>query len=154
MTPVLTHATAVVVGTTGILLTGPSGAGKTATAFALVAEARRSGHFAAFVSDDQVWLEVGHGRLIATAPSTIRGKVELRGSGIGSVRAIEAAVLDFALAPVAVGAANRIPEENQRWQGPAGLSLPLYFIDRNASDPFSRLAALLPGFPAAGSFPA
>ena len=148
----LVHGTAIVVGTTGLVFVGPSGAGKSAMALRTISEARRSGHFAALVSDDQVFLAPASGRLIATAPETIRTMIELRGSGIGHVETIDSVLLSFAIEPVAVDAHNRIPQENQRWTPSDGISLPLCFINRMAADPFDVLAALITGFPVSGSF--
>lgn len=148
----LVHATAVVVGATGLILVGPSGSGKSSMALALMAAARRSGHYAALLSDDQVFVDTVNDRPIATAPSTIKGMIELRGSGIGHVETIDEAVLHLAVQPVVTDSANRIPEENQCWSPCEGLSLPLIFIDRAANDPFSRLAALISGFPVTHSF--
>ena len=147
---VLVHGTAVVIGTSGLILVGPSGSGKSTMAFRLMAEARRSGHLAALVSDDQVFLDAVNGRLIATAPATIKGMIELYGTGIGHAETIDNAVLHFALKPIAADSSTRIPEENQRWSPLTDLSLPLYLMDRIAIDPFDRLATLIPGFPVAG----
>ncbi len=149
---VLVHATAIVIGTSGLILIGCSGAGKSSLALQLMAEARRAGHFAALVSDDQVFLEEVNGRLIATAPPTIKGMIELRGSGIGHVETIESAVLHCALSPVTVDSLTRIPEENQRWPATGAVSLPLYRIDRSVSLPFDWLVALIAGFPLSSAF--
>jgi serine kinase of HPr protein (carbohydrate metabolism regulator) len=149
---VLVHATAVVIGTTGVALVGPSGSGKSSVALELIAGARRAGHFAALLSDDQISVEAVNGRLVARAPPSIKGMIELHGSGIGHIETIENAVLALALQPVAADSSNRIPEENQRWSPVTGFSLPLHFIDRRAAAPFFRLAALIPGFPVSGSF--
>jgi serine kinase of HPr protein (carbohydrate metabolism regulator) len=143
----LVHATAVVVGTTGIVIVGPSGSGKSSIALRLMDEARRCGHFAALIGDDQIFVEPVNGRVIATAPETISGLIEIRGSGIGKVATIGSGVLNFALQPVVADSANRIPEENQDWSPVGNLTLPLHHIDRAAVDPFSRLVALISGFP-------
>lgn len=75
------HATCVVVGSQGVIIRGRSGAGKTALALALVEACRARVKFARLVADDQVWLEVRNGRLIAETPETIAGLVELFGVG-------------------------------------------------------------------------
>ncbi|MBL0374185.1 HPr kinase/phosphatase C-terminal domain-containing protein [Rhizobium sp. KVB221] len=145
--PFNVHATALVAGTTGLILLGPSGIGKSSMALRLIAAARRAGHFATLVSDDQVILESSNDRIIASAPATIRGLIELRGSGIGQLDMIENAVLRLALELVIPDASTRIPQENQRWSPFAGVDCPLYQLDRAAPEPFLLLQALIPGFP-------
>ncbi|MDB5525888.1 MAG: serine kinase [Rhizobium sp.] len=148
----LVHGTAVVIGTAGIILVGPSGSGKSAMAVRLMSGARRAGQFSALLSDDQVFVEAVNGQIVATGPEAIKGLIELRGSGIGRLSTIEHAVLHFALQPLVPDSATRIPQENQSWPVTDGLSLPLHFIDKAVSDPFGWLAALIPAFPVAGSF--
>jgi serine kinase of HPr protein (carbohydrate metabolism regulator) len=150
--PALVHGTAVVVGTTGLILLGASGSGKSSMAIRLMEGARRSGHLAGLVSDDQVFVDSVNGRVVATAPETIKGRIELYGSGIGHAETIDHAVLRFALQPVVADSASRIPEENQRWRLGEGITLPLHFIDRRVTDPFPWLASLIPGFPVSGTF--
>lgn len=150
--PALVHGTAIVIGTTGLILVGPSGSGKSSMAIRLLAGARSAGHLALLLSDDQVFVDAVNGRLVATAPETIKGRIELYGSGIGHADTIDCAVLQFALQPVATDSSNRIPEENQYWKPMDHISLPLRFIDRNIVDPFPWLAALIPGFPVSGMF--
>lgn len=72
----LIHATAVAIGGRGVLLTGPSGAGKSDLALRLIDRG------AQLVSDDQVLVEQQGDSLIASAPGTIAGKMEVRGIGI------------------------------------------------------------------------
>ena len=62
------HATAIVVGATGILITGPSGSGKSEMALSLLETARGRGLYSALVSDDQVLVSVQNGRLLAETP--------------------------------------------------------------------------------------
>jgi len=59
-----------------VLLRGPSGAGKSDLALRLIDRG------AALVSDDYTQLRRFGGRLLARAPATIAGKIELRGVGI------------------------------------------------------------------------
>lgn len=145
--PVLVHATGLVAGTSGIILIGSSGAGKSSMAMDLIAGARRTGHFATLLSDDQVFLEAVGGRVIATAPPPIKGLIELRGSGIGQMETIDSMVAHCAIAIVNTDVSTRIPEENQSWAPHAGIVLPLYFIDRNVREPFFWLSTLISQFP-------
>jgi serine kinase of HPr protein (carbohydrate metabolism regulator) len=144
---VLIHGTAVAIGTTGLLLLGPSGSGKSSMALGLITAARQLGHFAALVSDDQVYLQTKNGQVIAHAPKTIAGLIELRGSGVASIDHIEAAVLEFAVELIDVTGENRVPETNRTFSPDTTISLPLLSLDRLATDPFARFSALRPGFP-------
>jgi serine kinase of HPr protein (carbohydrate metabolism regulator) len=119
------HGTAVVIGTTGLLFLGPSGSGKSAIALHCVEEARARGHFAAFVSDDQVLLSEANGRIVARAPASIVGLAEMRGAGIVSVQTIEAAVLHRAIRPIEPPFAERLPPEQETVEVLGNLSLPL-----------------------------
>ena len=147
MNPILAHGTAVQVGETGLLFIGPSGSGKSSLALQLMFSARLAGHKAALVSDDQVFLQAVDGAVIASAPASISGMIELRGSGIGQVKTVAEAMLHHAVRLVDVHAENRIPEQNQTWRAEGGIELPLVFLDRLVRDPYPWLEALIDGFP-------
>ncbi len=135
------HATAVVLGTRGILFTGPSGSGKSMLAFTCVAAARRQGAFAALVADDQVFISRHGEQLVASRPDAIAGLIELRGSGIARVDSIPAAVLDLAVAVIPQPESERLPPENERFSI-AGLGeLPLVRIWQGTPDPLAVLTA-------------
>lgn len=138
------HATAVVIGTRGILFVGASGSGKSALAFSCLSQTKRCGAFAALVADDRVLLSREGGSLVARCPSAIAGLIELRGSGIASVESVPAAVLDVAVQVVSLPDADRLPPENEQYVvDPLG-HLPLVRIWNRASDPLAYLAALCP----------
>jgi HPr kinase/phosphorylase len=71
----LIHATCVAIEGHGLLLRGPSGAGKSDLALRLI------DHGAKLVADDQVCLRADGGRLIASAPRNLQGRLEIRGLG-------------------------------------------------------------------------
>ena len=77
-----THANAVVLRETGLLLRGDSGAGKSTLSLELITETRGKGEFASLVGDDRIALENRNGRLIARPHSAIKGSIEVRGAGI------------------------------------------------------------------------
>lgn len=110
------HGSAVAINGRAVLILGPSGSGKSATALALMATG------AALVSDDQTELRRDGGRLIADAPAAIRGLVEAR--GVGLLRATSAGPTEVALV-VDLGSdeAERLPPE--RRHEILGVSLPL-----------------------------
>lgn len=78
----LIHGSGVLVGAQGVLIRGASGSGKSAVVRALMDRAFYGGMFAALVSDDQCAVRKMSGRLLCTAPSILRGGLEVRGSGL------------------------------------------------------------------------
>ncbi|KTT71536.1 HPr kinase/phosphorylase [Sphingomonas endophytica] len=96
------HATCVAIGGRAVLLTGPSGAGKSDLAMRLIDRG------AVLVSDDYTVLSHGHGVLIAAAPATIAGRMEVRGLGIVA-RPSQTAV-PVAMAVVLASEDERMPE--------------------------------------------
>lgn len=139
------HATAIVIGTTGLVFLGPSGAGKSAIALHCIAEARSRGLFAAMVGDDQVLVSEANGRLIARGPQSIAGLAELRGAGIVSADGIEAAVLQRAIRPIAPPFTERLPPEGETVEILPGHFLPLTRLPlAPGCTAFSLLAAIHP----------
>lgn len=77
-----THATGILLGDDGILLTGVSGAGKSLLALDLLEQAKLRGETALLISDDRVLLSSDEDGLIMEPPPTLEGMIELRGRGI------------------------------------------------------------------------
>ncbi len=77
------HASAVVTGTIGILIRGPSGSGKSQLAFDLML-AGRAGHIpsATLVGDDRVHVEARNGLVVVRPADHLKGLIEIRGLGI------------------------------------------------------------------------
>jgi serine kinase of HPr protein (carbohydrate metabolism regulator) len=76
------HLSCVAIGGCGVLISGRSGSGKSDLALRLI---DRGG---ALVSDDYTVLERTGDRLVASAPPTIGGKIEVRGIGIVEMEAL------------------------------------------------------------------
>lgn len=89
------HATALVAGNCGLLILGPSGAGKTSLALDLVSAMVMRGRFARLVADDQVYLSVDGGRLCASTPPAIAGLAEIRPLGPRPMPHLGSAVIDL-----------------------------------------------------------
>ena len=70
------HASSVAIGGRAVLLAGRSGAGKSDLALRLIDRGAR------LVSDDYTLVRRTAGRLTATAPSNISGRIEVRGIGL------------------------------------------------------------------------
>lgn len=70
------HATCVAWGDTAVLITGRSGAGKSALGLTLM------GFGCVLVADDQVRLDLRGDQIIASCPQAIMGLIEARGVGL------------------------------------------------------------------------
>lgn len=138
------HGTAIVIGTTGFLFVGGSGAGKSSLAHACVTAARSRGLFSALVSDDQVFLSLRSERVLAEAPPTIAGLIELRGVGIVATEHISPALMQFAVMPVDLSKAPRLPDEGDYHEVVPGIALPLLRLPVTAIDPLGLLMAQIP----------
>lgn len=142
--PVNIHGTAIVIATTGLIFVGPSGSGKSGVAHACLSQARALGVFARLVSDDQVFVTASHGRIIASRPQSIAGRMELRGSGIVRMPSIARARLDYAVLPDALENMERLPEEGELFEILPDMLLPVVRVDRNAAVPLTIIARFIP----------
>ncbi|HET8613423.1 MAG TPA: HPr kinase/phosphatase C-terminal domain-containing protein [Sphingomonas sp.] len=109
------HASCVAIDGRAVLLCGRSGAGKSDLALRLVDRGAR------LVSDDYTHLRRREGRLYASPPDTLAGKMEVRGIGIVDLpheKEAEVALLIDCESPV-----ERMPEAATRRL--AGVDLPL-----------------------------
>jgi serine kinase of HPr protein (carbohydrate metabolism regulator) len=114
------HATCIAISGRGVLLIGQPGAGKSDLALRLIDRG------AELVSDDGTLIKARGGRLIATPPATIAGRIEVRGLGILTMpyRPHVALALCVALDQ----AIPRMPEEKLPTREIEGLALPLLAI--------------------------
>ena len=139
------HATAIVLGETGVLFLGPSGSGKSGVAFACLSAAVLRGWNAALVADDRTIVTVRADRLIASCPDPIRGLLELRGAGIVTLPRLDRAVLHLAVALAEPDAATRLPPEGETLSCNQ-VAIPLMRLWHDgAADPLSCLVARHPG---------
>ncbi len=75
------HGTCVLMGTNGVLLRGPPGAGKSDLALRLMDDGAR------LVADDRVHLALRDGAVIARAPDALKGMMEVNGIGLIRIEA-------------------------------------------------------------------
>jgi HPr kinase/phosphorylase len=141
----LVHGSCVALGSRAALLRGPSGAGKSDLALRFLALSGEGGERPLLVADDQVFVTPnGNGGLVASAPATIAGKIEVRGLGIIEVPAVGQAELALVCDLVGTKEVPRMPPHPPERTVIAGVHVPLIKLDPfEASAPLKLRMALL-----------
>ncbi|MBB3964469.1 HPr kinase/phosphorylase [Rhizobium metallidurans] len=142
--PVNIHATAIVVGKTGLLFKGPSGWGKSMLAFTCLAEAKRIGIDAMLVADDQVMISTRDAVTIAACPPSIESMIELRGTGIVRIPFTREAAMHYAILPGRASGEDRLPPEDETATVSPGIVLPVIRLLANVPLPLAVLMAKAP----------
>jgi len=129
----MVHATTVARDGRAVVIAGRSGSGKSDLALRLIDRGFM------LVSDDQSLLQKSGGRLLASAPATIKGKLEVRGVGI-----VEMASEDSATVSLWVDVSaeiKRLPKGETQMM--LGIEIPLIALDAfSASAPLKVELAL------------
>ena len=128
------HGSTVAVDGRAVLITGLSGSGKSDLALRLLDRGFT------LVSDDQTIVRREGDRLIASAPPTIAGKLEIRGIGIVDMDRIDN--VPVALLVELASDFKRLPDDG-RERPILGVPLPLVSIDAMAASAPSKVALAL-----------
>ena len=115
------HATCVSLYGAGLIIRGPSGAGKSDLALRLIDRGAR------LVADDRVDLLVSDNGVIARAPETLAGLLEIRGLGILRVPVLEATVVRLVVDLVNHENVPRLPD--RRMTDLIGMDVPAVTLD-------------------------
>jgi serine kinase of HPr protein (carbohydrate metabolism regulator) len=128
------HASTVAIDGRAVLITGPSGSGKSDLALRLLDRGF------VLVSDDRTIVRRDGDRLLASAPPQIAGKLEIRGIGIMDMDT--ASDIPVALIVELTGDIQRLPEDS-RERPILGVALPLVTIDAMTASAPSKVALAL-----------
>jgi serine kinase of HPr protein (carbohydrate metabolism regulator) len=128
------HASSVAIEGRAVLITGPSGAGKSDLTLRLIDRGF------SLVSDDQTIVKLAGRRLVASAPPTIAGKLEIRGIGIMEMEV--ASNVPVALLVELTSDIARLPDDS-RERPILGIPLPLITIDAMTASAASKVALAL-----------
>lgn len=143
----LIHGTCLAVGDAGVLLLGQPGSGKSDLALRMI-DGEGSGltgvaRGARLVADDQVAVRRQEGKLIASAPPALAGKLEVRGLGIVALAAEPEVTLRLAVRLTPAGEIERLPDLERSRMDILGLALPLVLIDPESASAPARIRAAL-----------
>jgi serine kinase of HPr protein (carbohydrate metabolism regulator) len=125
------HASTVASEGRAVLITGPSGSGKSDLALRLLDRGFM------LVSDDQTIVKRHGDRLIASAPPSIAGKLEIRGIGIVEMETV--ADVPVALIVELTNEIQRLPDDS-RERPLLGVPLPLISVDAMTASAPSKVA--------------
>ncbi len=141
----LVHATCLSIGSSGVLLMGKPGSGKSDLALRLIdAPGRGTGENildAKLVSDDQVLLAREEHWLVAQAPDALTGLIEIRGLGVVPVPTAMQVKVDLVVDLVLTSEVERMPDRKASSREFLGVPVPLISLHPFTASAPARLRA-------------
>jgi serine kinase of HPr protein (carbohydrate metabolism regulator) len=128
------HASSVALDGRAVLISGPSGSGKSDLALRLLDRGFT------LVSDDRTIVRKQGSKLIASAPETIKGKLEVRGVGIVDMNTV--ADVPVALVVELTSDIQRLPDDD-RERLILGAGIPMISVDAMTASAPSKVALAL-----------
>ena len=129
------HCSTVAIDGRAVLITGPSGSGKSDLTLRLLDRGYK------LVSDDQTIIKKDGQRVIASAPPTIAGKLEVRGIGIVEMERIDNVPVAL-IVELTSNEIQRLPDDS-RERPLLGIKVPLVSVDAMTASAPSKIALAL-----------
>lgn len=133
------HASCVAIGEFGLLIRGASGSGKSDLVLRLLDEVRG----VSLVADDQVIIVEHDGVLIASAPTTLVGKLEIRGQEIVTRPYLGSVKLSHIIDLVEQAEISRMPEVSELQTSFLNHVFPRLKLDGKQASALARIRAFL-----------
>lgn len=141
------HGTCVAVEGEGVLILGPPGSGKSDLALRLIDQpgcGLGAGlKSALLVADDQVHVSRKSGKLVASAPPVLAGKLEVRGLGIVDIATAAHVPLVLCVRLTDAATIERLPDLAGSTFEVLGVRLPLVMVDPLQASAPARVRAAL-----------
>ena len=115
------HGSVVLVGERGVLVRGRPGSGKSALVLALI---DRDPAGTTLVADDRANVSAANGRLMASVPDALAGRIEIRGQGIDRRPHVSPAAIDLVVDLLPLQECPRLPSDDEAVTEIAGVALP------------------------------
>ena len=128
------HASCVALGGRAVMITGPSGSGKSDLALRLLDRGFT------LVSDDRTVVRKQGAAIVASAPATISGKLEVRGVGIVEMENVQN--VPVALMVELAGDIQRLPDDGSE-RLVMGAAIPMIRVDAMTASAPSKVALAL-----------
>ena len=132
----IVHASAVVHRGIGFLFTGRSAAGKSDLTLRVLDQG------GSLIADDQVLLQEEKGKLLASAPTPIKGLVEIRGLGLFEFPHLDHFPLSYEVRLRGQGSLERLPETQENVSY-LGVKLPIFYMTGRESSDLAKLNLLV-----------
>ena len=128
------HASSVAIDGRAVIISGPSGSGKSDLALRLLDRGF------VLVSDDRTIVRKESGKVVASSPDTIRGKLEIRGVGIVEMPTV--ADVAVALVVELTSDIQRLPDDSRN-RNILGIEIPMISVDAMTASAPSKVALAL-----------
>ncbi len=125
------HGCAIVLGSTGLIILGPSGSGKSRLSHQLIEQWRKRNNYARWVADDRVIVEQFGNSYLVKSPTSLQGLAEHRFQGIESVDWQPKAVADLVVQLSPGKELERLPKSAHHRLVPNGPTIPKMMVPQD-----------------------